>query len=79
MATLTFSNALLPLAGTDKSEQAEARTSGILARLGNALIESRRRSAEREIARLELVYGLKLRDGNSLSLKADRADLPFGK
>ena len=79
MASLTFSNALLPLAGTDKSELAETAKPGFFARFMDAMIESRRRSAEREIARLELVYGIKLRDDDALSEKVGTSDLPFGK
>lgn len=79
MASLTFSNALLPLAGTDKSESAETTKPGFFSRLLDAMIESRRRSAEREIARLELVYGFKIRDNDTLSLKVGANDLPFGK
>ncbi len=79
MASLTFSNALLPLAGTDKSEAVEATKRGFFARLMDAMIESRRRSAEREIARFELVYGFKLRDQDNLTLKVDPRELPFAK
>ena len=79
MASLTFSNALLPLAGTDQSELAETGKQGFFARLMDAMIESRRRSAEREIARLELSYGFRLRDTDPLSLKVETSDLPFGK
>lgn len=77
MATLTFSNALLPLAGTDKAEKVEAAKPGFLVRAYNALIESRRRSAEREIARLEMIYGLNFR-GEETAAKRETADLPFG-
>lgn len=79
MASLTFSNALLPLAGTDKTESAEATKRGFFARLMDAMVESRYRAAQREIARLEFAYGVKLREEESLSLKVDTADLPFGK
>lgn len=79
MASLTFSNALLPLAGTDKTDAAEATKRGFFARLMDAMVESRYRAAQREIARLEFAYGVKLREEESLSLKVDTADLPFGK
>lgn len=79
MASLTFSNALLPLAGTDKSELAETTKQSFFARFMDAMIESRRRAAEREISRLELVYGFKLRGEDTLSLKVGTSDLPFGK
>lgn len=79
MASMTFSNALLPLAGTDKSVAAETTSPGFFARFMDAMIESRRRSAEREIARLEIVYGFKLRDVGSLSETPDTAELPFAR
>lgn len=79
MATMTYSNALLPLAGTDKAESHEAPKAGFFTRLLAAMIESRRRSAEREIARLEMVYGFKIRDNDTLSAKVDTADLPFNR
>lgn len=79
MASLTFSNALLPLAGTDKTESAVPTKRGFFARLLDAMIESRYRAAQREIARYELAYGLKLGEDDSLSLKVKTADLPFGK
>lgn len=79
MASLTFSNALLPLAGTDKTESAESTKRGFFGRLLDAMVESRYRAAQREIARYELAYGLKLREDDNLSLKVKTADLPFGK
>jgi len=79
MASLTFSNALLPLAGTDKTDAAETNTRGFFGRLMDAMVESRYRAAQREIARYELAYGLKLREDDSLSLKVKTADLPFGQ
>lgn len=79
MASLTFSNALLPLAGTDKTESAGSTKRGFFGRLMDAMVESRYRAAKREIARYELAYGLKLSEDDSLSLKVKTADLPFGK
>jgi hypothetical protein len=79
MASMTFSNALLPLAGTDKAETVEASKTGFFSRFLAAMIVSRQRAAEREIARLEMVYGFKIRDNDALSLKVDTAELPFGK
>lgn len=78
MASVTFSNALLPLAGTDKAEASEVAKRGFFGRLLDAMIESRRRAAEREISRLEIVYGFKIRDNDALSLKVEPKDLPFG-
>lgn len=77
MASLTFSNALLPLAGTDKAEKVEAAKPGFFARALDALVASRQRSAEREIARLEMIYGLNFR-GEEPAAKHETADLPFG-
>lgn len=79
MASMTFSNALLPLAGTDRVVTAENTTPGFFARFMDAMIESRRRTAEREIARLEIVYGFKLRDVGNHSDKPDTAELPFAR
>ncbi len=74
MATATFSNALLPLAGTDTTEVKGSDRSGFFARLVEALVESRRRAAERELARLETMYGYKLRP---LADAGETRDLPF--
>jgi hypothetical protein len=79
MATLTFSNALLPLAGTDKAETTEATSPGFFNRAFKALVASRQRSAEREIARIEMMYGFSLTGKDELSLKVDSSELPFGK
>ncbi len=79
MASMTFSNALLPLAGTDKSEAADAARPGFFARLLEAMMESRRRQASREIARLELVYGFKLRNQDTSSTKVEPSELPFSR
>lgn len=73
MNSTTFSNALLPLAGTDARSQVEARTSGFFARLVKAMVESRQKQAEREIARIEAAYGFSLRG----EAQAKNADLPF--
>jgi hypothetical protein len=75
MASLTYSNALLPLAGTDGKEAVEQTRPGFFTRLVEAIVESRRRQAEREIARLELIYGFKLRP-DATTGEATR-DLPF--
>jgi hypothetical protein len=79
MASLTFSHALLPLAGLDTAEPAESARPGFFARFVEALVESRRRAAEREIARLELSYGLRQGALDLPSLKVEPADLPFGR
>ncbi len=87
MASLTFSNALLPLGGTDTAETMEAAAvkaqsqgipaQGFLARLTAAMVKSRRRAAEREISRLELVYGFKLRPDHESEADLAKGDLPF--
>lgn len=74
MAALTFSEALLPLAGTDTREAPVPRKAGFGSRFMAALMESRRRAALREIARVEAAYGIKLRDEAVLPLTRD---LPF--
>lgn len=79
MATLTYSNALLPLAGTDTKEQVEAKTQGFVARFMAAMMESRRRAAEREISRLELVYGYKLRPDTKTEADLASEPLPFNR
>lgn len=82
MASLTFSNALLPLGGTDTAETMEAaavkaQPQGFLARLTDAMVKSRRRAAEREISRLELVYGFKLRPDHESEAELAKDELPF--
>ncbi|MCA0399529.1 MAG: hypothetical protein LCH38_01795 [Proteobacteria bacterium] len=74
MAALTFSDALLPLAGTDTTQAAAPRKAGIAARFMAAVMESRRRNAEREIARIEAAYGIQIRERVAQSLARD---LPF--
>jgi len=85
MATMTYSNALLPLAGIDKTESHEALKAapaakpGFFARLLAAMIESRRRSAAREIARMEVIYGHRIRtaEGKAALESFSAGDLPF--
>lgn len=78
MASLTFSNALLPLAGTDKTESAEPAKAGFFARFMDALIESRFRAAEREIARHERTYHLRSLPTEVAAVDVKHGDLPFG-
>lgn len=78
MASLTFSNALLPLAGTDTTESAEPAKTGFFARFMDALIESRFRAAEREIARHERAYNLRSLPTEIGAVDVKQADLPFG-
>ena len=77
MASVTFSNALLPLGGTDTAETVDVETRGILGRLFDAMVASRRRAAEREISRLELVYGFKLRPDTQTDAELATKELPF--
>lgn len=77
MASLTFSNALLPLGGTDTTEQVEAKSRGFFGRLMDAMVASRRRAAQREIARLELIYGYRLRPETETDAELATKDLPF--
>lgn len=72
MNTTTYSDALLPLAGTDASAAVAAKP-GILSRLMQALIRSREMQASREIARIELIMGRSLRSETQFT----RNDLPF--
>ena len=78
MSTLTFNDALLPLGGTDTrtAMDAPARPS-FWARMGAAILESRRRQAERELDRLELIYGFKIRDTAFATERDAARDLPF--
>lgn len=82
MASLTFSNALLPLGGTDTAEKVEVSTvstesRSVFARFMAAMTESRRRAAEREISRLELVYGFKIRAATETEADLAKTNLPF--
>jgi len=79
MASLTFSNALLPLAGTDKAEAAEPVKAGFFARFYEALTESRRQAAERELKRAGLAYSFDVPTADVPSMKVKAADLPFGE
>jgi len=73
MSTITYSDALLPLAGLETAARPKTGPS-LLSRLYAAMIASRTAQAEREIARLRHVYGLDL-EGKALPVS--RSDLPF--
>ncbi|MCU0820764.1 MAG: hypothetical protein MUF11_15960 [Beijerinckiaceae bacterium] len=79
MNTTTYSDALLPLAG--EKSQVGARTApakrGFFRRIVDAITASNQAKAEREIRRIEALYGHSLRDfvGNRPA-KVVR-DLPF--
>ena len=68
MATLTFNPALV----ADRATEAAPRK-GFLARLGDALMESRERQARREIARVMEMLG----DSAAAREIQSRARLPF--
>lgn len=74
MSTTSFSNALLPLAGTDARPEVEARP-GFFARLLAAMIASREAQARREIERVRRSYGIDIPADRPESGKA--SDLPF--
>ncbi len=79
MNTTTYSDALLPLAG--EKSQVAARTApakrGFLARIIDAIAASNQAKAEREIRRIEAIYGHSLREfGGTRPAKIGR-DLPF--
>ena len=77
MNTTTFSNALLPLAGTDGAIQSETANPSFFSRVLAALVKSREAQANREIARLEAAYGFRLRFDSEDLNKVSRQDLPF--
>lgn len=73
MSILTYSDALLPLAGLETATQPKAGPS-FVSRLYAAMMASRAVQVERDIARLRHVHGLDL-EGKALPVS--RSDLPF--
>lgn len=73
MAVMTYSSALLPLPEAVPSKEPAASRPGFFARLIEAMMESRFRAAEREIARHRALVS-----GSVATLKVDPKDLPFG-
>lgn len=75
MTTVTFSNALLPLAGTDTTVEASKASTrpSLFARIVDALQRSREAQARREIARVTAMLGLTDSDRAALA----RGELPF--
>lgn len=73
MNTTMYSDALLPLSGTDG---AQAPKRGLFLRIVDAIAASNAAKAERELRRIELAYGISLRDAHE---KAGfvATDLPF--
>lgn len=74
MTTATFSNALLPLAGTDGTPETETeKKPSLFARFVDALVKSREAQAHREIARVEAMLGITILEREAIA----RGDLPF--
>jgi len=75
MNTSVYSDALLPLAG--EKSQAKPAKRGFFGRVIDAIAASNQAKAEREIRRIEAIYGHSLREfAGNRSTKAAR-DLPF--
>lgn len=73
MNTMTYHDALLPLAGTDAPAKAKR---GFFQRVIDAIAASNAAKAERELRRLEAVYGISLRHDHHAK-GVITADLPF--
>lgn len=73
MNTMTYSDALMPLAGTESGKEPKR---GLFLRIVDAIAASNAAKAERELRRIEAAYGISLRDAHE---KAGfiSADLPF--
>lgn len=74
MNTTTYSDALLPLAG--EQSQAKPAKRGFFTRIVEAIAASNQAKAEREIRRIEAIYGFSVREFGDRPAKADR-NLPF--
>jgi hypothetical protein len=72
MAVMTFSNALDALPEVTPVKSAAAEAPGFLSRVFHAMVESRYRAAEREIARHRALMA-----GPIGAVKVDTNDLPF--
>lgn len=73
MNTMTYSDALMPLAGTDGAKQPKR---GIFLRIIDAIAASNAAKAERELRRIEAAYGISLREAHEKA-GFNSADLPF--
>ncbi|MGL5447398.1 MAG: hypothetical protein ACRDBL_08830 [Rhabdaerophilum sp.] len=73
MNTTMYSDALLPLSGTESEKQPKRN---LIARLFDAIAASNAAKAEREIRRIEKAYGISLRV-ESPKISAAQTDLPF--
>ena len=74
MAVMTFSNALAGFPEVTPVKSAAAERPGFFTRVLNAMVESRYRSAEREIARHRAMMAEPV-----TAVKVDTSDLPFGQ
>jgi hypothetical protein len=74
MNTTHLDDALLPLAG--EKTAAVAKKPSLFKRISDALIASRMAQAERELRRVEAIYGINVRDIYS-SASNSKSDLPF--
>lgn len=73
MNTTTYSDALLPLAGTDGAAQPKRN---LFLRFIDAIAASNAAKAERELRRIEAAYGISLREAHQKAGFVS-ADLPF--
>jgi hypothetical protein len=73
MNTSTYSDALLPLAGTESVTQPKR---GLFLRFIDAVAASNAAKAERELRRVEAAYGFSLREAHQKT-GFITADLPF--
>ncbi len=77
MNTTTYSDALLPFAGEKSQVGAKPAKRGFFRRIVDAIAASNEAKAEREIRRIEALYGRSLREfGGTRPAKVGR-DLPF--
>jgi hypothetical protein len=74
MNTTIYNDALLPLAGEQKAPA--TKRPSLFKRIGQALIASRVAQAERELRRVEAVYGINVRDIYKTP-SVSKAGLPF--
>lgn len=74
MNTTTFTDALLPLAGTEAPAKPKRN---IFLRVVDAISASNAAKAERELRRLETVYGISLRQDAHPKSGVITAELPF--
>lgn len=73
MNTMTYSEALLPLVGTESAKQPKR---SLFLRIVDAIAASQAAKADRELRRIETAYGISLRDARQKA-GFNPADLPF--